>query len=117
MKKVLICDDDDGIVEVIKIVLEEKGYKVETLGSSEDVVEKINKVKPSLILLDLWMPHLTGQEIAVELRKDPITRNIPIVIISASSNTKRISQDIKASDCLLKPFDIDDLEKVVEKYL
>lgn len=116
-KNILICEDEEGIVEVTKIVLEEKGYNVIAVPDNTQIFDIVEKVKPNLILLDLWMPGLSGEEIARKLKNDPETKEIPIIIVSANRYTKNIAEDVGADNFLEKPFDIDALEKIVQQYI
>lgn len=116
MKKVLICDDDEGILDVIKIILEEKGYDVFILSKSEKVYETVDTFKPDVILLDLWMPGISGETITKELKKTSKTKMIPIIIVSANKDTIKIAKELEADDFLCKPFNIDRLEEMVDKY-
>lgn len=116
-KYILACDDDIGIVEVIRIVLEEKGYEVKVTSNSEEVYSLIQSKRPDLLLLDLWMPGLRGEEIVKELRADKKTADIPIIIISASRETEIIAKEVGANTFLNKPFDIDKLEEIVDQYI
>jgi len=118
MKKIiLVCDDDEGILEVVKIVLEDKGYNVVPLSDPEKVLTTIKKVHPNLILLDLWMPILNGDAITKMIKQDNDTRHIPVIIISANKDTATIAREIGANNFLSKPFNIDELEQIVEKSL
>jgi two-component system phosphate regulon response regulator PhoB len=116
-KKILVCDDDEGILDIIKIILENKNYQVETVSSGKAIEKKILKYMPDLILLDLWIPGIDGKEITKVLKRDKKLKKIPIVIISALNETGKISQEIGADDFLSKPFDLTDLTNVVEKYV
>ncbi len=116
-KKVLICDDDEGIIDVIKIVLEDKGYLVQTCVDSRTIYETVAKFKPKIILLDLWMPELGGDEITRELKNNKDTKHIPIIIISASKDTIIVAKESGAEGFICKPFDILELEDIVEKYI
>lgn len=119
MKKqtVFVCDDDVGIVDVVKIVLKEAGYTVVTSADSESVLETVKKIRPDLILIDLWMPGMGGEQIIPLLKKDKKTVNIPIIVISASKDTQDVANRAGADGFLYKPFDITDLENIVKKYL
>jgi CheY-like chemotaxis protein len=116
-KRILICEDDEGIAEIVQILLEGKGYKVACLHDSRTVYTKIAEVKPDLILLDLWMPGLNGEEIVRHLKGNEITRPIPIIIISANRDTEKIAKQTGADAFLAKPFDLAVLENIVEDYL
>ena len=116
-KKVLICDDDEGIIDVIRIILEDKGYQVDICNDSRTIYKTIEKIKPNILLLDLWMPGLAGDEITRELKNNNTTKNIPIIIISASKDTEIVAKDSGAEGFICKPFDILEIEDVVKKYL
>lgn len=116
-KYVLACDDDVGIVEVIRIVLEEKGYKVKVTTNSEEIFSLIKRKKPDLIILDLWMPGLRGEEVVKKLKGNKETATIPVIIISASRDTEKISQEAGVQTFLSKPFDLEVLEEAVDKVL
>lgn len=116
MKCVFICDDDEGITDITKLVLEEKGYRVITLTDCTGIFKMIKKEKPDVILMDLWMPNISGDEVTKQLKENPKTKHIPVIIVSANQETQKISQLIGADDFLTKPFDIYELENVVERY-
>lgn len=112
--KIFICDDDEAILELNKIILEDKGYEVIASLSSKNIVERIQDAQPNLVILDLWMPELSGDEIALMLKSNPVTAKIPVVISSASSESEVIAEQIGAVACLSKPFNIEELEKIAE---
>jgi DNA-binding response OmpR family regulator len=117
MKKVLVFDDDIGILEVTKIILKDKGYKVKTLSTFENAFKNIDTFCPDMILIDLWMPGINGEEIVKQIKMSPEKHTIPVVILSASKNTQEIAKESGADDFLCKPFDINDLEEIVDKYI
>lgn len=116
-KKILVCDDDKGISEVIKIILENQGYAVKVLDSSVKIQKSVQDYSPNLIFLDLWMPGVDGRYIAKMLKKDEETKNIPLIIISALNETERIAKRIGADDFLSKPFNLDELVEKVQRNL
>lgn len=116
-KRVLIVDDDLPIVEVIKIILEEKNYLVDTLTESQSIKEKLSLDLPDLILLDIWMSGLDGVEITRILKSSPRTKHIPIIMISANNEVEKIAKNSGADDFIAKPFDVDVLIKKVEKHV
>ncbi len=116
-KKILVVDDDIAILDVIKIILEDKGYTVLTVSNGANVYSTIVKEFPHLILLDIWMSGFDGRDIARELKAQDHTKNIPIIIISAHNETEKMAHEAGAQDFLPKPFDIEALLNVVEKHL
>lgn len=115
-RKILIIDDDASILQVSRIILEEAGHKV-SVDDGKNIFEKIQLDRPDLILLDIRLAGLDGREIGKKLKSQDSTRDIPIVVLSASFNIEEIVKQAKADDYLKKPFDIDDLEQIVMKYL
>ena len=88
--RILVVDDDDDIRELLQLVLQEKGYIVETAVDGLDAVSQISQNKPDLIVLDLMMPRMTGEELCRAVKSDPGLRDIIIFILSAKGdlNTK-----------------------------
>ena len=115
-KKVLVCEDDEGIFEIAQIVLTEAGYEVHSAMSKVGIWDAIRQWKPDVILLDLWMPEVSGAELTRELKQDPLFQKIPIIIVSANRETEKIARQAGANDFIYKPFDINDLEKRVTMY-
>lgn len=116
-KHILICDDDDGVIDIASIVLKEKGYRVQVCEDSNHIVEMVNTLKPNLILMDLWMPGTSGDIITRELKKRKATKKIPIIIFSASKDIEKVAKIVGADDYLPKPFDIEVLEEKVESLI
>lgn len=116
-KSILVLDDDPDILEVIKIIFEEKQYEVRTLSDSNLIFDFISKKRPDLILLDIWMSGMDGQEIAARLKQNPETHEIPIIMISANNEGKKIAELSHANEYIAKPFEIDELVQTVEKYI
>src|SRR5258708_9338885 len=115
-KKVLVIDDNNAIREVIKVVLEENGYVVASISENEPTIAFVENYKPHIILLDIFMPGINGQDIARQLKAKKTTKHIPIIITSAHSDISSVVAAIGVDSYLEKPFDIDNLVKIVEKY-
>ena len=119
-KKILVIEDDKDIRDTLVYVLEEQGYEV---VSSEEakILKSLDKIKPDLILLDNWLTEwksdANGQQISKQLKSNPATSHIPIVIISAVSNIQEIAEAGMADDYLRKPFDLNDIINIVKKYV
>ena len=122
---ILVVDDDPDFVVAMKPVLESKGYKVETAYNKEEAMEKIEKLKPDLILLDIMMKKLTdGFDICYKLKHDPEIKNIPVLAISAITEKTgfKFSPDtdgeyFEADDYMEKPVNPTDLLERSEKLL
>jgi CheY-like chemotaxis protein len=115
-QKILVVDDDEGILEVVQIVLEGEGYLVQTSLNSE-CLQDIAVDLPDLILLDVLLSGEDGREICKQLKSDAKTAHVPIVMLSAHSDAGKVADTSGADDFLEKPFDVDMLIDIVEKHL
>ncbi len=116
-KKVLLLDDDAGIIDVVEIILAEYGCEVVTTEKKVQIEQTVTQLSPDLILLDIWIAGCDGQDIFRKLRQNPKTAHIPIIMISAKNDGAQIAQQLGAQAFIPKPFDIDDLTKTVLSYL
>ena len=118
-KKVLVIEDDKDIRDTIVYVLEEQGYEV-TASEDAKILKSLDYIKPDLILLDNWLTEwksdANGQQISKQLKTDPATKHIPIVMISAVSNIQEIAEAAHADDYLKKPFNLDDIIAIAKKF-
>ena len=119
MKKILIVDDEQDIVESLKFVLEASGYNCYTAFNGEDGLRLAKELVPDLIILDVMMPKINGYKISRLLKFDNEYKNIPILMITARSqeDDKLIGEETGADEYITKPFDLDDVLKFVDKYL
>lgn len=119
MKNVLVVDDDDGIVEVVQIVLEGEGYNVRT-SYDDSFMEQILTNVPDLILLDVLLAgpsaYTDGRIICQRLKSDERTKQIPVIMLSAHADAGKVADSSGADDFLEKPFDVDALIEIVQKY-
>src|ERR1700733_1398284 len=113
-KRVLILDDDLDILQICTIVLKKKGFDVLTLNHSNQVLEQVNAYHPDVILMDNWIPGPGGIEATRMLKTDTATHDIPVIFFSANSNVTQLARDAQADYFLQKPFDISELEAIVQ---
>lgn len=114
-KKILVADDDPAILDAIKIILEMEGYKVDTTVNGETVA-KMFEEPPHLLLLDIWMSGQDGRDICKALKAQHSTKNIPIIMVSASRDIEQSALNAGADDFLAKPFEIKDLLQKVKQH-
>lgn len=109
----MIADDDPGIVDAIEMLLEFEGYEVNSTVDGRTVLD-MKDALPDLLLLDIWMSGEDGRDICKKLKKDELTKNIPVIMISASRDIKESAMEAGADDFLAKPFEMNDLLKKIE---
>ncbi|MEA2575493.1 MAG: hypothetical protein QOH93_2791 [Chloroflexia bacterium] len=111
---ILIVEDDTVIREVICEVLEDAGYEVECAAGGYEGLLKVLDVNPALVLLDMRMPGVDGWSFATKVKSThPL---VPIVVMTAASDPKNWAETIQANAYLAKPFDVDDLVAIVERF-
>lgn len=105
-KRILVVDDERDLVELISMNLQRHGYEVLTANDGKIGLELARKQGPDLILLDLMMPGLTGQEVATRLKGDPQTATLPILMLTARGEETDIivGLSLGADDYVTKPF-------------
>lgn len=106
MKKILVVDDLPENVFMLQDRLEHEGYEVLTAYDGFSGIEKAKNNLPDLILLDIMMPDITGLEVCQILVNDPLTRDIPIILVTAKSGAEDIKEGLEAGafDYIKKPF-------------
>ncbi len=108
---ILIVDDVDANVLLLKLLISKAGYKTMTAFNGRDALDAVEKQRPDLILLDIMMPIMDGHEVARKLKEKPEYADIPIIFLSALNSTEDIIQGFRfgAADYVSKPFNKDEL--------
>lgn len=116
VKKILVIDDEPVIAQLIKINLQDEGYEVETALSGTEGLQKAKSIKPDIITLDVLMPEMNGFQVMEVLKRDPETKNIPVVFISVVEGPqKEKGFHLGAVDFLSKPIEFGELFKTIKK--
>ena len=119
-KTVLLIEDDKDIRDTMIYALQQEEYEV---IASEDakILKSIADINPDLVLLDNWLTDwksdANGQQICKEIKTNPTTSHIPVIIVSAVSNIKEVADAGLADGYLKKPFDLTDLFAIVHKHI
>ncbi len=118
MSRILVVDDDNSILDLMRALLESEGHQVHTFSSGPDALADALANPPDAAVVDLMMPGMNGIELIQALRYDPTNRNLPVLLCSAYyGNLRYISSSLNSADviCLRKPFQIQDLLDNVAK--
>lgn len=108
---VLIVDDEEAILDMLREFLAAEGYDVTVARDGMDALESVSKRPPAVILLDMKMPRMDGWQFAQELRRRGLT--VPVIVMTAAHNARQSAEEIRADDHLAKPFA--SLDEVLEK--
>lgn len=106
MKKILAVDDEKHIVRLVQVNLERAGYQVVTAFDGKEALEKVASENPDLVVLDVMMPYMDGFEVLQNLRKNPGTRDLPVIMLTAKAQDADVFRGWQSGvDCYLtKPF-------------
>ncbi len=113
IKRILICDDDIDILSICTYILEEQGWEVHTAIHCNNIIDTISEINPQVILMDNWIPDLGGIVAIQSIKNHPEFSKIPIIYFSANNDIKALAQQAGADSFLAKPFDIEDLERII----
>ncbi|MEA2086913.1 MAG: response regulator [Candidatus Caldatribacteriota bacterium] len=118
-KIVIIAEDDKTIARLIIFKLEKEGFKIIHFSDGEGVVEKVVEVLPDVVILDVMMPIKDGISILKEIKGNPKTASVPVIILSARGQEKDVvkAMEIGASDYISKPFSPSELMVRVKRVI
>jgi CheY-like chemotaxis protein len=111
---ILVVDDDAAIRSAVRDVLESEGLPVETASNGADALEKVRRVEPRLVLLDMRMPVLDGWGFASALRERGVA--LPLVVMTAAADASRWAAEIGAIGVVAKPFGVTELVRAVRRF-
>jgi len=115
-KKILIVDDDSDVALALATILEDAGYSVVSTDNGDDLERLLAEEAPDVILLDMLLSGRDGRDITRELKSQPTTQRIPIVMLSAHPSAQTQALAAGADDFLAKPFELDELLALVAAY-
>jgi DNA-binding response OmpR family regulator len=103
---VMVIEDEKEVRDLVRYNLERSGYRVSAIGDGEDGLERVFASRPDLVVLDLMLPGLTGLEVLRELRGEPATRDLPVLVLTAraAEMDRLLGFEHGADDYLVKPF-------------
>jgi DNA-binding response OmpR family regulator len=106
LKKILIIEDDIDTIEMVEILLQSAGYAVIKINKLITLNE-IAATNPALIIVDFLLPHRLGNELCEDIKNNPATKHIPVILYSASNLLRKVAEECHADTYISKPFDLD----------
>jgi DNA-binding response OmpR family regulator len=113
-KRILVVDDEPGILRIVEIQLRLNGYEALTTTSGAEAIEIVRQKKPDLVLLDILMPDITGLDVLDSVRT---FSKVPVIIFSADQNVVDTAVKLGANGTIPKPFNPDQLIKKIKIFL
>lgn len=119
MARILICDDDDAVREVIQAALSETGHAIDAARDGMEAMEFVKKNKYDLLILDRNMPRLNGLQVLQLLRASPATKTLKVLMCTSAGMIGEVDEAFGAGadDYIVKPIDLDRLIKKVVKHV
>jgi CheY-like chemotaxis protein len=113
---ILIVEDDPQVARLIKLVLQRGERQAEIVADGQSALEKARELRPAMIFADLTIKGMGGQALCTELKRDPTTAHIPFIVVSGDRDIAEKATACGADDHMGKPFEFDDLLRLVKKY-
>ena len=120
IKKVVCIEDEPEVIDLIRLILDGKGFDFSSAADGQAGIDLIRRVKPDLVLLDLMLPDIDGWVVYQQMKTDPGLKNIPVIVVTAKTQSieKVLGLHIaKVDDYLTKPFHSLELLRSVERVL
>jgi CheY-like chemotaxis protein len=117
VQTILVVDDEFGVVEVLVAALEDEGYRVVVAANGRHALEQVAEHGPDLVLVDFMMPLMSGVAMVQEMRRDPRHRRVPVIFMSAVSETILRESTTDYAGFLRKPFRASTLVSLVKRTL
>jgi two-component system response regulator VicR len=118
MKTILVVDDEYALAETLVELFDDEGYRVVAASNGKDGLDRLQKERPDLVLVDSMMPILDGRGFIIGMRAIPDYHDTPVVMMSAASRTTALPpaevEALKVSGFLAKPFQLETLLEVIE---
>lgn len=116
-KKILIVDDDAAILDSLGVILDFEGFEVTTFERGSEIFHWVqNRSLPDAILLDMWLSDEDGREICRRLKNLETTKNVPVIMMSASRGLERTAIDSGANAFISKPFEIEEVISTLQRF-
>lgn len=117
--RILVVDDDQKVVDQLQAQLKEEGFDVVTALNGKDALDEIQKNPPDLITLDVMMPEMDGYETCFQLKENPATSQIPVIMVTSRGKMKSrlTGMSFGADFYIAKPFEIKELLELMQKAL
>lgn len=113
---ILVVEDDPQVARLISLVLQRNGYESQVVADGQSALERARQTKPSMIFADLTIKGMGGEALCSTLKSSPDTRDIPYVVVSGDRDIAEKARVCGADDFMGKPFEFDDLIRLVNKY-
>ena len=122
VKTVMIIDDEQDLREMLSLLLKSNGFKTVSASNGKDALKILKQLeqKPDLVIIDMFMPEMSGRQVCENIRKDEKLKDLKLAFLTVaafSSYGKQMLKELNVLDYILKPYDIDDLIRRINKMI
>ncbi|MBW4888104.1 response regulator [Mucilaginibacter sp. HMF5004] len=117
LKKILILDDNEDILEMVKEAMLSEGYDAESISATNDIIQSVKEYGPDLVLIDYLLPGINGGELCHHIKTNPETAHIPVVMLSAYPRVLASLGNYGSDAFIAKPFSLEELTGTVKGLL
>lgn len=116
---VIAADDNEDILGLVKARLTKRGYEVKAVRDGQAALDAVARRRPAAVILDWMMPEVEGREVCARLKADPVTADIPVIMLTARAAEGDVSEGFGsgADEYLTKPFEIEELDESLRRLL
>jgi CheY-like chemotaxis protein len=119
-KKIMVVDDNEEVITMVKTALEREGYRVIGVKNGDECLERVNEEKPDLILMDIMMPGVDGWEVCKKIKESELIISVPISMLTVKRADEDIQKSLEyahADGHLIKPFSVKEFRNAVQDLL
>lgn len=115
--KIMICEDEQAIIDVVKIILEDSSHQIEVCTEGSNLVQRLLQNRPHLLIIDHWLKDTTADKVIPQIRQHSELKSLPIILMSAINNLEQVANNLGVNKFLKKPFNIAELEETVNNFV
>ena len=118
-QKIMVVEDEESLLKLESILLTSRGYQVCSMRNGKEALECIEKEKPDLVLLDVMLPEVDGFEVCRQIKENPLTGHIPVVLLTAKKGREDMAkgEEVKADWYITKPFKSAMVIETIQRFL
>lgn len=115
-KSVAVLDDDQSILDIVSLVLAEASFKVQAFSDPQKFIQQMEQTPADVVIVDIFIDGTDGRRVCRDLKSRSRTSQMPVLLMSADHYVGELAQSAGADAWIEKPFDIDELVNIVERY-
>lgn len=118
-KKIMVVEDEESLIKLESILLTSRGYQVCSMQNGREALDSLQKESPDLVLLDVMLPEIDGFEVCRQIKENPLTCHIPVILLTAKKGREDMArgEEVKADWYITKPFKSAMVIETIQRFL